>query len=163
MNQPRHTHPGFTLIEVVVVMLLLAIIAGTVGLNLSKDPASEVREEAERLAILINVARDQAILEGRFYGIRFNVTGYEFTRLNMKGELNIVTDDVLLRKREFSGDIQLNGISIDGKSIEIADSGFLVTPVGQFPAFIVSLSNGNILWQVLATEQGTVEAGPPDA
>jgi len=163
MNQSRYTHPGFTLIEVVVVMLLLAIIAGTVGINLAKDPTSELREEAERLAILINVARDQAILEGRFYGIRFNETGYEFTRLNIKGELNIVSDDVLLRKREFSGDIQLTEISIDGKSTEISGSGFLVTPVGQYPAFIVSLSNKDVLWQVLATEQGTVQASPPDA
>jgi type II secretion system protein H len=163
MNHSRRTHLGFTLIEVVVVMLLLAIIAGTVGLNLAKDPASEVREEAERLAILINVARDQAILEGRFYGIRFNETGYEFTRLNIEGELKVINDDTLLRKREFSRDVQLTGINIDGKSTEISDSGFLVTPIGQYPSFIVSLSHNDNHWQVLVTEQGTVQASPPDA
>lgn len=162
MNQSRHTHLGFTLIEVVVVMLLLAIIAATVGLNLAKDPASEVREEAERLAILINIAKDQAILEGRFYGILFDETGYEFTRLNFEGELKIINDDTLLRKREFSGDVQLAGISIDGKSTEIDGSGFLVTPIGQHPTFIVSLSHNDNHWQVLATEEGTVQASPPD-
>lgn len=143
-------------------MLLLAIIAGTVGLNLAKDPASEVREEAERLAILINVARDQAILEGRFYGVQFTESGYGFTRLNIEGELKIISDDTLLRKREFSGDVRLSGISIDGKSTETTDDGFLVTPIGQLPDFVVALTHRDSSWQVLLAEDGTVQASPPD-
>jgi prepilin-type N-terminal cleavage/methylation domain-containing protein len=45
---------GFTLIELIVVMLLLVVIAGMVVLNLGGDDAGEVREEAERLALLLN-------------------------------------------------------------------------------------------------------------
>ena len=41
---------GFTLIELIVVMLLLVVIAGMVVLNLGGDDAGDVREEAERLA-----------------------------------------------------------------------------------------------------------------
>ena len=159
-----HQHQsGFTLIELVVVIFILAIIAATVGLNIAKDPTSEVREEAERLAILLNVARDQAILEGRFYGVRIDEKGYEFTRLNQTGELETVVDDSLLRRREFSEDIKLADFVVDGKSVDTNDGGFLITPVGQYPAFIVSLSHFDYRWQVLSTDEGLIGTGSPDA
>jgi len=57
--------PGFTLIELVVILLLLAIVLGMVGVNLARDDSGRLRDEAARLDVSIKAARQEAVLQGR--------------------------------------------------------------------------------------------------
>ena len=55
MNNMR-LNRGFTLIEVAVVMLVIVIVLGIVSVNLEPDRDSIVRDEANRLALLLQTA-----------------------------------------------------------------------------------------------------------
>ena len=58
------THAGFTLIELMVVVLLIAIASATVSLSL-RDPAStRLEHEAARLVALLEAARTEARASG---------------------------------------------------------------------------------------------------
>src|SRR3990167_5000413 len=50
---------GFTLIEVAVVMLVIVIVLGIVSVNLEPDRDSIVRDEANRLALLLQTAQQE--------------------------------------------------------------------------------------------------------
>jgi general secretion pathway protein H len=69
---------GFTLIELLVVLVLIGSLAGLA--MLAGGIASPVREltiEAERLAGLIGVLADEAVLDNREYGLRIETGTYQ--------------------------------------------------------------------------------------
>lgn len=72
---------GFTLIELLVVLVILGSLIGlaVLGTGLA-GPSRELRGEAERLAGLIGVLADEAVLDNREYGLSFTREGYRVLR-----------------------------------------------------------------------------------
>nr|WP_041770198.1 type II secretion system minor pseudopilin GspH [Pseudomonas resinovorans] len=69
---------GFTLIEVLVVMVIIACLAGLAVISSGvAGPTRELNNEAERLAGLIGVLADEAVLDNREYGLRLERDGYQ--------------------------------------------------------------------------------------
>ena len=71
---------GFTLIEIVVVMAIIAALAAIVGPNLfaGSNRGKDFEREAATLTARIRTAQDDAMLSGREYGIVFTEQGYRF-------------------------------------------------------------------------------------
>ncbi len=69
---------GFTLIEVLVVMVIIGCLAGLAVISSGiAGPSRELRSEADRLAGLIGVLADEAVLDNREYGLRLERDGYQ--------------------------------------------------------------------------------------
>lgn len=69
---------GFTLIEVLVVMVIIASLAGLAVISAGvAGPSRELNHEAERLAGLIGVLADEAVLDNREYGLRLERDSYQ--------------------------------------------------------------------------------------
>lgn len=68
---------GFTLLEVLVVVLLMGIMLGIVQLSLKPGPARQARQEAQGLIQLLDHLRENAVLEGREFGVRIGSEGYQ--------------------------------------------------------------------------------------
>lgn len=83
-NRPEHRQTGFTLVELMVVLAVLALAATVVMLSL---PGSEARaaSEADRLAARIAAVRDLAIVEGRPVAVVISPSGYAFERRSAAG------------------------------------------------------------------------------
>ncbi|MGF1643532.1 MAG: type II secretion system minor pseudopilin GspH [Thiotrichales bacterium] len=89
---------GFTLLELLVVLVIVAIITSFAVLGLGSRPATAVQEERQRLTSLVDLARDEALLEGRNYGVGFWREGYAFFELR-DGEWAPLGSDEALRER----------------------------------------------------------------
>ncbi|MEM7283709.1 MAG: type II secretion system minor pseudopilin GspH [Pseudomonadota bacterium] len=77
------TQRGFTLLELMVVMVLISIIAGWFFLNTNiAGVERHLRLEAERLQALIYMAAEESVLYGREYGLEIAEDGYAFAVLN---------------------------------------------------------------------------------
>jgi general secretion pathway protein H len=69
---------GFTLIEILVVMVVMACMAGLAVISAGvAGPTRELTNEAERLAGLIGVLADEAVLDNREYGVRLERDSYQ--------------------------------------------------------------------------------------
>ncbi|MGE8066837.1 type II secretion system minor pseudopilin GspH [Pseudomonas sp. NPDC089569] len=80
----RHER-GFTLLELMIVIVLIGVLVGMVSFASGMNPAQQARQEAGALAGLIRQLREQAVLEGREYGVRLSADGYRAMRLEPRG------------------------------------------------------------------------------
>ena len=81
---PRRSR-GFTLLELMVVIALVGIVLGVAGLAAGNTPARQARQEAGQVLQLIQQLREQAVIEGRDYGVRVRRTEYQVWRLEPPG------------------------------------------------------------------------------
>ncbi len=77
----RRRARAFTLIELLVVIVLLGILVSLAVLTTGSSSTSrELRDEARRIAALIGVLSDEAVLDSREYGLLVNHEGYRVLR-----------------------------------------------------------------------------------
>jgi general secretion pathway protein H len=92
---------GFTLLEILVVVLIIGVITAGMLLSMSfagKD--TDLETESKRLLSLMDYAREQAELQTRDYGIFFGQHGYEFVVYDVRtGAWRSVLEDDALRER----------------------------------------------------------------
>lgn len=67
---------GFTLLELLVVMVLIGIVLSLVVTGLTAGPAQQARQQASELLSLLIQLRDTAVAEGQEYGLSFDDHGY---------------------------------------------------------------------------------------
>lgn len=70
---------GFTLIEILVVIAIMAVLAATVSIAITGGAERALQREAERAQALITYACERAELSGRDIGLSFDATGYRFS------------------------------------------------------------------------------------
>jgi len=72
---------GFTLIELLVVLVIVGCLVSLAVLSTGTASASrELRDEAQRLAALIGLLADEAVLDNREYGLLVRTDGYRVLR-----------------------------------------------------------------------------------
>ena len=73
---------GFTLIEILVVVVIMAVLAVAVTLAVGGGSERRLQQEAKRFEALVGMASEQAQLSGREIGILLKPDGYAFEVLD---------------------------------------------------------------------------------
>lgn len=77
-SQPRgDLSTGFTLIELMVVLFIIGLVAGAVVLSIPGDSAA-LSEDADRFAVRVAAARDEAVVSARPVAVWIAPSGYGF-------------------------------------------------------------------------------------
>lgn len=92
---------GFTLIEILVVVIIVATISGIalMSIGLVGDDR-ELDTERKRLAALITVAQDEAMMQGREFGLELMTSTYRFVEFDpFTAQWSEILGDDMLRLR----------------------------------------------------------------
>lgn len=76
--RPYRAASGYTLMEVLVVVIITGIMTGLVIFSLGRDQRGDPQAQLQRLAGLTEHWCQRAVLEGRPLGIRITGSGYDF-------------------------------------------------------------------------------------
>lgn len=93
--------PGFTLIEILVVVIIVATVSGIalMSMGLIGDDR-ELDTERKRIATLIEVAQDEAMMQGREFGLELMTSSYRFVEFDpFESRWSDIPADELFRLR----------------------------------------------------------------
>jgi general secretion pathway protein H len=114
-RRPGH---GFSLVEILVVIVIVAIVSSVALLSLGLlDRDRELETQARRLVSLVDIAQDEAMMQGREFGIEFTIDGYRFVEYDpWTRQWSEVIDDELFRRRTLPEDFEFD-LFLEGKRI----------------------------------------------
>jgi general secretion pathway protein H len=92
---------GFTLLEMLVVMVIFGITFGLISFNAMPNTRQALQNDAQRIALLLQLARDEAIVRNRPIAFETDGTTYRFLIRDDSGWQPLAQDD-MLRQREFN-------------------------------------------------------------
>jgi general secretion pathway protein H len=112
---------GFTLLEILVVVVIIGIISIGAMLSLSfTGPDRELNNEGDRLADLMNYAQEQGELQTRELGLYCTDHSYKFLAFDARRNLWVpIVDDDALRPRTLPDAIKLQ-LDIEGREVVLA-------------------------------------------
>ncbi len=89
---PMKAYRGFTLLELLVVLVIIGLFSGMVMLTATPNDDRILQREANRLMQVIQLSQDEAIMQGIELGLTVQADRYFFSRLQEKRWLPIVND-----------------------------------------------------------------------
>jgi general secretion pathway protein H len=91
---------GFTLLELLVVVVIAGITLGLVSFNAMPSQRQALQNEAQRIALLLQLARDEAIVRNRPIAFEAEPERYRFL-MREENVWQAIPHEDLLREREF--------------------------------------------------------------
>ncbi|MEJ0003221.1 MAG: GspH/FimT family pseudopilin [Pararobbsia sp.] len=110
----RRAARGFTLIEMLVVLVIAGILVAVASLALTRNPRTDLAEEGQRLALAFETASDDAQLRGAPLAWAPVSGGYRFFARERDGSWRALTDDPLLQPRAWTTEVSKVGIRYPG-------------------------------------------------
>ena len=99
---------GFTLLEIMVVVFLIALTVGVVSLNFRHDKSQLVELEARRFVALVEQMCQESVIQGRVLAVtNEGSTAYRFVAFE-NGDWQEIKQDDIFRLRQLPEDISLN-------------------------------------------------------
>lgn len=147
---------GFTLLELMVSIVIIGIILSFAVLSIGDGGQSRrLEQEIKQLVALLTLASQEAILQGKDFGIAFTQHQYSFY-LWQDQDWRLLTQDDLFHPRELSVDLQIN-LSMEGEKVVICEEEVstckpqvLLLSSGELIPFELTLTvTGNTLTYVL--------------
>ncbi len=177
-------HPlGFTLLEILLVLVLLSVMAMVVVPNLPQNGNDEAKIEAQRFYQLIQLWTEQSLLTGETLGLRVENKSYKLLRLSSKDWEEVkkersVTSATL--SDDFKLELEVTGFVEEEDQLFKRESFFdeemfVDEDAKPEPPQVVLMGNGEIipftliflldnkrLWKVTGNDVGTFEIEPLD-
>jgi general secretion pathway protein H len=136
---------GFTLLEVLVVVVIIGIIASMAVVStrvLGGD--REMDQEARRLSAVLTQAREEAMLQGRDVGLRVDARGYDFLLYDNRNERwRLAQDDPLLRERALPEGLDAR-LWLESREVKLSGR---TAPTGESPPTpqVVVFASGDVV------------------
>ena len=125
---------GFSLLEMMVVLLLIGLATSVAVLNLDRDFDQIAEREANRFRALVEHCRQESIITGRTIGIELNLPEHSFRFMQPGSTWTPIESDDLFRERRFADGVFVEWTTLpeqhgrSGNALIVVDTLGSVTP-----------------------------------
>ena len=145
----RRCGAGFTLAEVLVVLLVIGLAAGMAYARLESDPRRELEREAQRLGAAMEHAASLAQWRNQVLGVSASDAQYRFWRreTSLEGDQWMpLSDDDVLAPHALPSGITVRATAYAGQTVA-ADSIFPLAPSGRNEPYAIELASAE--WRAI--------------
>jgi general secretion pathway protein H len=136
---------GFTLVELLVVLLVLSLVAGVAVFSMDVFKSSHNLENTtQALSSRLRLAQTEALFEQQALGIAVDERGYKFYRKNSSDqEWELIVNDSLFKSQAFPSNTQLK-LTVNGQDQSLSqDKPQLIMLQGELTPFSFSFNDKN--------------------
>jgi len=173
-HEVKHGVRGYTLVEILVVLLIISIVTGAGLLSISRNQNKQLETFASEMTQLITLAQEQAMLQPSILGLvvmdhSFHFSSYEVNEFNNKAGW-VLLDDTILGQHAIPSMMQVEVRSQNKSSSDedkekrketpqviISTNGALtpfaiyVAKKGEKPRFVITgESNGHVSYKLVS-------------
>jgi general secretion pathway protein H len=130
---------GFTLMELLVVMLLIGILLATIQLQLFDDTGRRLHQEGERLAALLAAVHTEAMTRGERLGVRLEAEGYAVARQDAESAAWQPLEAEVFRPHRLPEGMRIAAIQVDGQALALGER-LIYPPSGLAPPLRIDLA-----------------------
>jgi len=146
----RHRARGFTLIELLVALVIAAVIVSMVAVSGAPSPERSLQTDADRLAQLLALAREEAQIRGA--PIRFESDGETYRFIVFKdSQWRGIEDDTYLRPRRWDRETNVRIRRADGTTFLEFGRDLVDAP------YVVQLARDGMVAEIAANGLGNFE------
>ncbi|MEH6457269.1 MAG: type II secretion system minor pseudopilin GspH [Cocleimonas sp.] len=141
----RKPNKGFTLIEIMVVIVIAAVLISAVALSFPPVGDKLLKENADRFSALMSLAQDEAILQSTELAVEITPNGYSFYQ-NESNSWATFSDPPFIKRQlpaEISTKLYIDGISIDLKDRDEDKPQVVILSSGEMTPFTYTLQFKN--------------------
>ncbi len=159
---PLRLQKGFTLIEILVVIILVGIIVTVAMISIGNTQSGKLEEDMRRLLQIMRLVHEEAITNQQTLAIKFSPHGYAIQRYENKGKIWInITDPAFFRPRKLDEDYKIKLVQ-DGLSVSLTDKDggkVLMYSSGEMTAFEldVSLPDSDVHYHLIGNLMGKLK------
>jgi general secretion pathway protein H len=150
---------GFTLIEMLVVLLIMGLFVGLVSTISRPDERGLLHIEAERLAQLLGLAAAESRFTGKSIAWTADGLGYRFWRFEEGAGWSEIRDNDLLRARTLPQGIVISDLRVENMRPQ-GVTRLEFTGYGATHSFIIEMALGVERCAVTGSPVGDVRASP---
>lgn len=147
---------GFTLIEIMVVVVIIAVVSVAVVSSLSGSDDRAARLQADRFMAVVNEVRDEAIIAGDNFilSVDERAGSYSFESIYSQSE----SKDSLLKDRKVDSEVELKWdvFEVFDNDLE-SEPKVLISSLGEITPFEASFSGSDLKYVVLVNDDGQLE------
>ena len=133
---------GFTLIEVMVVVVIIAVLSSMLVIVAMPSDAALADKEARKLAALLELASVEARASGQSIAWSPEGDGYSFWQRSDDGEWTRFPETSIYRHRSFGGQTELREVLIDARVLP-QDDRIIMSPYGTRGLIEATIVGGN--------------------
>lgn len=153
-----HRAAGFTLLEVLVVVVIIGIIATMAVISVNVLGGDhEMDQESQRLQALLTQAREDAMLQSRDIGLRLDESSFEFLEYDDRSERWLpIGEDPMLRPRTLPDGLRL-ALRLEGRNVQLNPRQPPTERDAIFPQVVLQASGDLEPFDILFSRDGTQE------
>ena len=155
MQRQHRKSEGFTLIEIMVVVVIIGLMVALLTVNLSRDLDRLARLESDRFMAIVNEVRDEAIIAGESYILTIDDDNSTYKFSGTRTESAADTDD-LFKQRSLQ-----EGLTLDWEVFEDVETegvaNVVITPLGEITPFNARFVGDDSAFHVLVNDENQLE------